>query len=76
MPAALPPVTDCGCSTATISTSDTASCCPYVGVNNPNLDGLIPTDQTLWNTYYQLADLVSGPVAQVWYWNPNLLVWQ
>jgi hypothetical protein len=76
MPAALPPVTDCGCSAAS-SSSSTAACCstPY-GIEDPNAARVVPDDVTIWSEYYQLADLIQGPVQQTWYWNPNLSVWQ
>lgn len=76
MPAALPPVTDCGCSSSSASSANTTACCPLTGVGDPNVAGLLPPDQTLWTEYRQLTDLVAGPVAQQWYWNPNLRTWQ
>lgn len=77
MSAALPPVTDCGCSSSSGSpTPPAGDCCPLNGVSNPNTAAIVPPDQTIWAEYRQLADIVNGPVAQVWYWNPHLLVWQ
>lgn len=78
MPSALPPVTDCGCSGASSSGGggNTTGCCALTGLNDPNADGIIPQDITVWTDYWQLADLVNGPVIQTWYWNPHLLVWQ
>ena len=79
MSAALPPVSDCGCGTSAASVTPTPApgdCCPLNGVDNPNNAGLVPPDPTLWEEYRQLADLIAGPVVQVWYWNPNLSVWQ
>ena len=79
MAAALPPVTDCCCcrsSSSSSSSTGTSACCPLTGLGDPNELALIPDDPTLWIEYRQLADLVAGPVIQLWYWNPNLLVWQ
>lgn len=77
MPSVLPPVTDCGCTASAASSSTSSSgCCPIQGVSDPNADGIIPPDTTIWFEYRQLADLVAGPVVQIWYWNPNLAVWQ
>lgn len=76
MPSALPPVTDCGCSSASSASASSGSCCPESGVNDPNFDGLVPANPAQRVSYLQLADLIAGPVAQVWYWNPALAVWQ
>ena len=77
MPSVLPPVTDCGCAaTAATTPATSTTCCPLRGVGNPNTTGLIPTDPTIWWSYWQLADLVAGPPLQTWYWNPNLATWQ
>ena len=78
MPSALPPVTDCGCATSVLVSPSpgTGDCCFQIGVANPNTAGVLPPDTTVWSEYRQLADLVAGPVQQLWYWNPNLAVWQ
>jgi len=78
MAAALPPVTDCGCSTSSSSGGGGGSgdCCPLSGVGDPNAAGLVPPDPTVWIDYLELADLVAGPPVQTWYWNPTLAVWQ
>jgi len=77
MAAALPPVTDCGCSSTSSSvTPTTGGCCPLAGVLDPNVGGVLPPDQTVWATYLQLVDLVNGPPIQTWFWNPEILVWQ
>lgn len=79
MSAALPPVSDCCCcrsSSSSSSSSTSSSCCPLSGINDPNFDGIVPDDPTLLVQYWQYADLINGPVAQVWYWNPTLAVWQ
>ena len=80
MAAALPPVTDCGCSCASRSSSssciESGACCPIAGVGDPNLTGVLPDDQTVRATYLQLVDLIAGPPVATWFWNPSLLVWQ
>ena len=75
MPAALPPVTDCGCS-STETTVESGACCPLSGVGDPNTNAVVPPDITVWATYLQLEDIINGPPTQVWHWNPNLTVWQ
>lgn len=78
MPAALPPVTDCGCSSSTSSSSTptVVGCCPLAGVDDPNLAGVVPPDTSVRATYLQLVDLINGPPIQTWFWNPSLLTWQ
>jgi len=76
MSATLPPVTDCGCAASTASAPSGGACCALVGLNDPNADGITPTDLAAWTDYWQVADLLAGPVVQTWYWNPNLAVWQ
>ena len=78
MAAALPPVTDCGCSSSTTSSTPTSvsTCCPLAGTEDPNLAGVVPPDTSVRATYLQLVDLINGPPIQTWWWNPTLLVWQ
>lgn len=76
MSAALPPVTDCGCTASTATAPTATSCCFMVGLLDPNISGAVPPLTTVWYEYRQLADLVNGPVTQLWYWNPWLSVWQ
>ena len=78
MAAALPPVTDCGCNSSSSSGGGGtgSACCPLAGVLDPNTAGVVPADTTVRTSYLQLVDLVNGPPIQVFYWNPNLQVWQ
>lgn len=76
MPAALPPVNDCNCSSSSSSSSSSGGCCPITGTLDPNVAGVVPSDTTVWAEYLQLLDAIAGPPTTTWKWNPNLRLWQ